>query len=693
MTKLIQWLYEKVPNRSVISLLLNITNVSSREEWEELSVTKVIASFAQHTQCTSLPFILSRSHQTQLGVMNRLWHKCHKVGSLTYHNFQTQLACLPPCPSGVKQTYWKQAHTTAEAMRAWAPAFLETGATRLLSVGWSVSTVEKKLADAMNALLQHIPPIETESDLHALTNDQILSMTAALPNHGTPAHVRAGTLFVTLPQFKEGDCVRVCKRETTGCHLTEEQQILLLRMKERVLDAQLDVDSPRLLIAILRLSTEQDWMDMSILEFADRFAEGFGISKSRPVIPPRLDKQLSNARKLWIAYKKPGCVTHSTLLLHIMKVCLPPRGISAERWKTIHEMSELKSWMPQCLFAVCEAIAKNPRVAAPSTTRRYMNGVYRILLAVPRDILSFSDLATLSIEDIRIAVRILATRTIVRHHPVRCSGARDPRACREDILVQCAQFLVDALPQFADGTVFDHPGATTLYQDVTDDTQLDDPHVSMMDILKPSELEAMWHAAITPKEQIVFLLLRHTGMRVGALIRLRMRGILSAVDGSVRSYIRAFDKNHRTTPSEFFLNDVVRQHMLKYLELVRSNSAAVLTNAYVFPCSKYIAAPAHHMSASAVARILWRLAGRAHVHSDAVHAHAFRKTLATELYLNGNTALDISKFLHHTSVDVTLKHYIKCSYEQLVQKIGQNATTHGNGLNQSCDFMIPTNQC
>lgn len=772
---LFDWMASLFSNRSIIRLMLKLTGVNTLSQWDALHASHVIRAFCQHTGAHGPTFTLSRSQQTQLCALNRLWHRCARTpsvqrGTLSYSAFQATLACIPPVPMGVKPSLWKHVHVSqCDTVRAWAIPFLTHGATQLLSLGWTPSVTEHKLSVALSALIRFddvnrrlhsaamtttTPESDTTVDVssafanfddlcglsietvdaisktsgteHGTTEQQHTGTAAVAPSPTSAAFSIAATLCAVLPQFAQqqqqhhhhhhqrddnfyGEIPadwrrRMCKRDGPQSPLTEQQRVLLLRMMDQLLDAGIHADSPRLLVDRLRLQTEQEWRDMSVQTFATRFAEGFGINCTHPVIPPRLDKQLMNARKLWLAYGKSGTLAHGTLLVHIMRLPYPPpRGLSCERWCAIHQDSHLRAWLPACLNSVANTLAGNSRVVAPSTARTYMNAAYRILLETTMDQLNEPREAEfhkkLNLVALRSAVYRLHRAPIHpagTHRAVRCPDARDPALCRWDILFQSLQILVDSLEQFPAGTVafeesecrIGHPPMLSNFD--ADATIVDDndaissllcPEQNAadtsvhLDILKPDELRRMWQCVKTPTEGVIFQLLRTTGIRVGALIRLRIRGVTESDGITIRSSIRGFDKNHQSQPAEFFLSDTVKESLALHLEHQRRLRPLFDRNAYVFPGANYIASPGHHMSASAVGRMLWRLASRASIQSAAVHAHAFRKTLATELYAAGNSVLDISRFLHHTSVDVTLKHYIKFSYGDLAEKLtGQIVT-------------------
>lgn len=195
------------------------------------------------------------------------------------------------------------------------------------------------------------------------------------------------------------------------------------------------------------------------------------------------------------------------------------------------------------------------------------------------------------------------------------------------------------------------------------------------DVLTMDEMERVLAAAVTRKERCITLLLCRLGMRIGAVRRLRLAGVVEAVAPApavwvVRRFISGIDKNGQTNQWDTEFDPAVRHGIESYLHeewrqqwerwVSAPGGDSQLQTMWLFPAlRKTTTGATKPMSNTCLTRLVGTLLHRAAVHGPHAHAHSFRKGVVTGLIKSGNPLHFVSRFVHHKTTAVTENSYVK----------------------------------
>lgn len=160
-------------------------------------------------------------------------------------------------------------------------------------------------------------------------------------------------------------------------------------------------------------------------------------------------------------------------------------------------------------------------------------------------------------------------------------------------------------------------------------------------------------------DELVFLLLLTTGIRVGGLVNIKLEHVAEIKKETVfvKPVGKALEKGGKWF--SFNLNPRVKELIELYILKKRRG----MDTPYLFPGCK-----TEHMSTASVYNIIKRIMKKAGLEGREFHPHAFRHTYAHILLECGNSAETVSKLLNHASVETTNNFYLKESSSEIAKR-------------------------
>ena len=206
------------------------------------------------------------------------------------------------------------------------------------------------------------------------------------------------------------------------------------------------------------------------------------------------------------------------------------------------------------------------------------------------------------------------------------------------------------------------------------DYQTGDKHV-----ISATELENIFIETQSSSifDQLMFLLLITTGMRVGGFINIRLEHICTIGDTiNILDSGRTIEKGNKWF--EFVINDSVKYLLKQWIIKERKSNSIFLFPSFVTKSG--------HMSDNTVRLRFSKLCKRAGVYGKHVHLHALRHSYAHILLNCGNDISIISKLLNHSNTQTTEKFYLKETASQVVDRAN---IPWLNSDNKPSDKIIP----
>lgn len=222
--------------------------------------------------------------------------------------------------------------------------------------------------------------------------------------------------------------------------------------------------------------------------------------------------------------------------------------------------------------------------------------------------------------------------------------------------------------------------------------------VPVHDVLSANEMERFLGAAASRKERVIALLLCRHGMRIGAIRKLRLSGIVENVaplqDWSVRRFISGVDKNGQLNTWDTLIDPQINEEMMLYLKEEwkprwEAWVGPALKTAWLFPAHRYHSGKDKPMGQTSLRSLVNTMLQRASITGHHAHAHAFRKGVVTLLLKQGNPLHVVSRFVHHKSTAVTEKSYDKRTYEEVTEQMRVPMQWEKQQPEVDCDDPMP----
>lgn len=158
-----------------------------------------------------------------------------------------------------------------------------------------------------------------------------------------------------------------------------------------------------------------------------------------------------------------------------------------------------------------------------------------------------------------------------------------------------------------------------------------------------SEMRAMLTSETSAKHRCILYILFSTGVRRGALCRIRVIDIMDPATNVIRPVLHAFEKNKRRTAVP--LTEEVQTVIREWLRVRPSTHSP-----YLFPSMKY---ESGHISRTNLDHYFKAHALKNGVSRDRAHVHATRHTAAMRLIESNHTPDHVQQLLGHDSIETT----------------------------------------
>lgn len=181
-------------------------------------------------------------------------------------------------------------------------------------------------------------------------------------------------------------------------------------------------------------------------------------------------------------------------------------------------------------------------------------------------------------------------------------------------------------------------------------------------------MEGADRSARVLKFKLLFEIALATGLRRGEIARLQHSSIVNLDTGLPPSLSSVQQKGGR--PRLFVSTAEMAAACVAYLKHPTFSRIAQSTE-FLFPARQLTSRSRRHVCAGSIGRAITQLLLLSGIDRHRAHAHAFRKTVVVRLWRAGNSMESISKFLCHTNINTTYKHYLDVSYPELAGRMKQ----------------------
>lgn len=206
------------------------------------------------------------------------------------------------------------------------------------------------------------------------------------------------------------------------------------------------------------------------------------------------------------------------------------------------------------------------------------------------------------------------------------------------------------------------------------------------DEISGSDVARVLQVTSDPREHLIMLLLCRLGMRIGAVQKLRLTGVLEAGFSAhqeswpAKDRICGLDKNHQINEWILSCSPGVKQGIESYIADVwrprferwtvdAGIGRAVLLNGYLFPNTNFEAKGDIPIGRVSLHKLVKAVLERAGITGFNAHAHALRKGYASDLLRAQNNPDLVAKALHHKSMETTLTFYDKRSRAEVLANL------------------------
>lgn len=168
------------------------------------------------------------------------------------------------------------------------------------------------------------------------------------------------------------------------------------------------------------------------------------------------------------------------------------------------------------------------------------------------------------------------------------------------------------------------------------------------------ELEAIYKAVSENgvRDELIYLLLITTGMRVGGLVNIKMEHVcnINGKDVEIKKSGRTIEKGSKWF--QFSLTERVRELVFEWITKYRQGS----NSPYLFPSKGGTKA---NITTSTIRKLFHGWCEKAGIEGKHLHPHALRHSYAHILLESGNSVNIISKLLGHSNTQTTESFYLR----------------------------------
>ena len=159
-------------------------------------------------------------------------------------------------------------------------------------------------------------------------------------------------------------------------------------------------------------------------------------------------------------------------------------------------------------------------------------------------------------------------------------------------------------------------------------------------------------------DQLIFMLLITTGMRIGGFINIKLQHVADTSSKELKIFNsgRTLEKGNKWF--EFVITDSVKLLLYKWITKERKGNSEFLFSSSTTPYG--------HISSNTIRSRFKKLCKKANLKGKHLHIHSLRHTYAHILLKCGNDISTISKLLNHSNTSITEQFYLKETISQVV---------------------------
>jgi site-specific recombinase XerD len=178
--------------------------------------------------------------------------------------------------------------------------------------------------------------------------------------------------------------------------------------------------------------------------------------------------------------------------------------------------------------------------------------------------------------------------------------------------------------------------------------------------ISTEDLEVIYKQAIKdPFDQLFFLTMLTTGIRIGGFVRIKCEAVATFTDNAWVSRKQGWTTEKGSKKCSFVLQKTVRECITDWLNKHRPASSSE----YICP-----GVLGGHICTETVRSHFGKLCSNAGLLGERYRPHSLRHSFAHILLESGNSVEIVSKLINHSSVRTTEKHYLKESALEVTQR-------------------------
>ena len=171
------------------------------------------------------------------------------------------------------------------------------------------------------------------------------------------------------------------------------------------------------------------------------------------------------------------------------------------------------------------------------------------------------------------------------------------------------------------------------------------------------DLETMYDAAkLDIMDEMIFLTMLTTGMRIGGFVKIKAKGVASLSDGKWKVNEKGVTIEKGNKPFGFGIAERLQKLFSTWLNRHRAAGDSM----YLFP-----GRDGGHVSTTFVRKRFHKICAKSGLSGGQFHPHALRHCYAHILLEVGNPVSRVSKLINHASIKTTEKFYLRHSSEEV----------------------------
>jgi site-specific recombinase XerD len=211
----------------------------------------------------------------------------------------------------------------------------------------------------------------------------------------------------------------------------------------------------------------------------------------------------------------------------------------------------------------------------------------------------------------------------------------------------------------------------------------DNSDVHRISVEELEKLHKVSKSVVSVRNELIFMLLITTGMRVGGLVKILLDDIcvINGSDLIIKDYGKTIEKGNKWF--SFSLTPHVKHLLSRWIKEERVCNGSK----YIFPART---GRTGYLTTDVVRKMFSKLKIESGCEGKHIHVHSIRHSFAHILLENGNSIEVVSKLMGHTSVSTTQSYYLKENAIEVAQRANIPWLTKSHEVKKiTPDFLQP----